>query len=307
VSVLAYAAPLAPAAGLSGALILLLFVTLFLIALLYTWDYTFGAFLRRLAEMVDDIWLVGGKLADAFLSSDHWVQAQIAKGIVATEQATARTWGALTWVARETGDAMVAFGSDVYAAIAGLVDGEIPAQVGAATKPIDTRLDQVNRRTSSQARAEAQARSRGIDAVGRDLTAEARTRSRGIDAVNERITSVVMPRIRALDQGLADVWGFTRRNLRVRIGRLEALLAAGTIGAVAVAALTRVFPYWQCSNVRGFNRALCRMGVPYLNGLLGLIAGTALLALALDPRPLAKAAGTITEALEGIIRETAIR
>ena len=103
------------------------------------------------------------------------------------------------------------------------------------------------------------------------------------------------------------MWGYTRRNLRIRIGRLEQALAAGVVGAVAVAAITRLAPYWQCTNVRRFNRFLCRSPVGGLDALLGIIAGTALLALALDPRVLAKAAETVTGGLEGIIRETVIR
>jgi len=299
--VLAYAAPLAPEAGLTGALLLLVFVLIVLYGLHYGWQYTFGAFLRRLADMVDDIWIVGGKLEDAFLATDHWVQAEIGKGISAVEQAVARTWAAMTWIVRETGDAIVAFGEDVHAAIAGLVDAEIPEQIKAGTAPIDTRLDRVNKRTREQARAEAQARSRGIDAVNRDLTAEARSRERGIDALNERITARVIPRVRALEQGLADVIGFTRRNLRIRVGRLEQALAAGVIGAAAVAALTRVFPYWQCTNVRRFNRSLCRSPIGGLDWLFGLAALTV---IALDPEEIAELGQDLTRGLSAIWDET---
>jgi hypothetical protein len=276
---IAYAAApaAAPIGAISAGLILLAFVWIALYGLKYGYDYSLGALLRMLADRTRDIRWIGGKIASTFESIDHFVQARLADGIDSVELAVANLWDGLAWVVRETGDALVAFGADVHSAIAGLVDGEIPAQVRAGTAPVDRRLDQVNRRTSAQARAEALARTRGIDAVNRDLTAEARARERGIDAVSDRITSVVMPRIRALGQTVSDVVGYTRRNLNIRLRTLEKALAAGAIGAIAIAAVTRVFPYWQCTNVRRANRMLCRLPVGLLDDLLG--AGLAVLVL----------------------------
>ncbi len=252
------AAPAAPALSLTAALWYLVFALAVVIGLQYTYDYTFGAFLRRLARMVEDIWVVGGTLADAFDAADHWVLQQLGRARNGLELAVGQTWSALAYIVRETGDAILAFGEDVYAAIAGLVDAEIPQQVESKTRPLTDRLSRTNRAQDARIRAEALARSRGIDELTRDLTREQLARERGIDRIATRLGELVMPRIRALDQAVADVWGYTRRNLNIRLRYLEQLLAAGAVGAVALAAVTRVFPYWQCSNVRSFNRALCR-------------------------------------------------
>lgn len=263
-------APAGPAVGITGGLLLACFALVVLIGIQRGYDYTFGAFLRGLADRVDDIWVVGGPLANALEALDTFVMRQIGHGITALEQAVAVLWDGLAYVIRETGDAIVAFGADVHDAIAGLVYGEIPQQIEARTGRL--RRDVATTRSGLDARldAEARARSRGIDVLNRDLTAEARARERGIDRVNERITTVVLPRVRAVEQGLADVVGFTRRNLARRLTRVEERLAVGALGAVAIAAVTRVFPYWQCSNVRRFNRALCRAPAGLLDDLLGL-------------------------------------
>jgi hypothetical protein len=270
-----------PAGGVSaitGALVLLAFAWIALYGLKYGYDYSLGALLRKLADSTRGIRWVGGKLAGVFEEIDSFVESRIADGINSVESAAARLWDGLAWLVRETGDALVAFGADVHDAIDGIVRGEIPTQVRAGTAQIDTRLDGVNRRQNAQARAEALARSRGIDAVNRDLTREELARQRGIDAVQRRITELVMPRIRALDQTIADVVGFTRRNLAIRMRHVEQALAAGAIGAIALAAVTRVFPYWQCTNVRRFNRALCRLPIGLLDDLLGV--GLAVLVMA---------------------------
>jgi len=245
-------APAAPIAGLAAALWLVVIAWAVLFGIKYAYDYTFGAFLRGLADATRDIRWIGGKIAATFDSMDHFVQSRIADGLDGLEASAARLWDGLAWLVRETGDALVDFGTDVHAAIAGVVGGEIPTQIKAGTAPIDRRLDGVNRRTTERARAEAL------------------VRARGIDAVNKRIGELVLPRIRALDQTVADVIGFTRRNLAIRLSRLEKLIAAGAIGAVAVAAMTRVFPYWQCTNVRRFNRSLCRLPIGLLDDLLGV-------------------------------------
>jgi len=264
----AAAAPAVPAAAITGALVLVLVVWVALYGLKYGYDYSLGALLRELADSTRGIRWVGGRIADAIERIDDFVKARIADGISSVEATAALLWDGLTFIVRETGDAIVEFAADIHDTIHALVGAEIPNQVRAGTAPIDTRLDAINRRTNAQARAEAQARARGIDAVNRDLTREALARERGIDYIAGRLNTLVMPRIRSLEQTVADVVGYTRRNLNIRLRTLEKLLAAGALGAIAIAAVTRVFPYWQCSNVRGFNRALCRMPVGLLSTLL---------------------------------------
>ena len=130
------AAPAAPAAGITAGLILLAFAWVVLYGSMRGYDYSFGALVRKLADMVDDIWLVGGKLADALRAMDYFVMARMADGLDELEEQMSRLWYGLTWIVRETGHALEAFGADVQAAIEGIVGGDIPAQVGAATRPL---------------------------------------------------------------------------------------------------------------------------------------------------------------------------
>ena len=301
------AVPAAPGVAITGALILTAFAWVVLWGSMQGYDYSFGALMRKFADMVEDIWIVGGKLADALRGLDTFVLRQMGKGLDGLEAANARLWDALTWVVRETADAMVAFGSDVADAIGGLVGGTIPTQIGNVVGPVRDNLAGLQRRVRQIIDTELARFHNGIDGLRRDLTREALRSERGIDSVGDRITSVVMPRIRALDQRLDEAIGYTRRTLARRLSRVEKLVLGGALTAAVLATLTRYFPWWRCTNVRAFNRTLCRMGVADLGGLLGLLAGTALLALVLDPRSLAKAAETVTGGLEGIIRETVIR
>lgn len=273
----AAAAPAVPAAAITVGLIVLAFVWITLWGLKYGYEYTLGAMLRRLADQTRGIRWIGGRIASTFESMDSFVQARIADGIETIEASAARLWDGLAWLVRETADALVAYANDVHDAIAALSDAEIPRQVRVVTHPIVQRITRTVKVDDTRWRAESLARTRGIDQLNRDLTAEALARERGIDRLGNLIGELVLPRVRALDQAVADVVGFTRRNLRVRVGNLERAAAAGTIGAIAIAAMTRVFPYWRCTNVRRFNRSLCRMPVGLLDDLFG--AGLALLVL----------------------------
>ena len=273
----AAAAPAVPAAAITVGLIALAFVWITLWGLKYGYAYTLGALLRKLADSTRGIRWIGGRIATTFESMDSFVQARIADGIDTVEASAARLWDGLAWIVRETADALVAYAQDVHDAIAGLADAEIPKQVRTVTQPIVQRITNTIRVDDTRWRAEALTRSRGIDQLNRDLTAESLARERGIDRLENLLAELVLPRVRAAEQAVADVVGFTRRNLRVRVSNLERAAAAGTVGAIAIAAMTRVFPYWRCTNVRRFNRSLCRMPVGLLDDLLG--AGLAALVL----------------------------
>ena len=295
-------APAAPAIGLTGALWLIVMAWVVVWGTLYAYDYTLGAFLREIADATRGIRWIGGKIASAFEAIDQKIQEALGDGLSALETAAATLWDALAYVVRETGDALVAYAADIHDAIHGLIAGEIPTQIGAKTKPLTDRLSGSIAGTDARLRAEALARQRGIDATSRDLTAEALARERGIDRINTRLGEFVIPRIRAIEQGLSDVIGYTRRNLNIRLRTLEKALAAGTLGAIAVAAVTRVFPYWQCTNVRAFNRALCRSPIGSLGWLFGIAALTA---VALNPEEIAELGQDLTRGLSDILERTA--
>lgn len=267
VELLGYAAP--PVVFGAGELVILLaWVVLF--CLLYTYRYTLGALILKLADMVDDIWVVGDDLAAALEKLDNIILKAISAGLAGLEQTAGKVWSAMAWSIRATGDALVELGEAGHAMGEAIVGAVIPNAIADATRPIDSRLDRTRVDANERARAEARARARGIDRVARDLTAESRARSRGIDDVRGFVAGVVVPRVNGLTRELDALRGWAHGALQGRVGALERYLAAGAIGAAAIAAITRVFPYWQCTNVRRFNRALCRSPVGAIDDLLGL-------------------------------------
>jgi hypothetical protein len=274
---LAYAA--APELAFGAAELLVLTAWVVLIGVLYTYRYTFGALILKLADMVDDIWLVGDDLADALEKLDHVIQASLSAGISGLEETSAKVWHALTWSVDATGDAILAVSAATHSLGESLVHAVIPAQVDAKVVPLGKQVARYQDAGVRRANEEAHARARGIDVLGRDLTAERLARERGIDYVGRLVTQRVIPRVNALDHALDDLAGWTRGVLGRRVGRLEAALGAGVIGAAAIAALTRVFPYWRCTNVRRFNKALCRSPIRNLRAWESLLDLGALFAL----------------------------
>lgn len=295
-------APAAPGIAITGALILAAFAWVVLWGTMQGYDYSFGALVRKLADMVEDIWVVGGTLADALNGLDTFVLRQMGRGLDGLEEANARLWDALSWVVRETADAMVAFGSDVADAIGGLVGGTIPTQIGNVVRPVRDDLAGLRRKLRGIRETELARFRNGIDGLRRDLTREALRSERGIDYLAGRLDGVVMPGIRALDQRLDQVIGYTRRTLARRLSTVEKLVLGGAITAAAVAALTRYFPYWQCTNVRRFNRGLCRSPIGSLDFLFALLGFSV---VALDPEQVAQFAQDLTDELGGIIEQMA--
>lgn len=280
---LAVVAPAAPALAIP-ALVGIAFV--FFVAALGAWaalklfDYTLGLLLDEVSDLIDAVPLIGGFGARQLLATKNYMRARLADAVEGLDAQSARFWQGAKDVTEWTADSIVEFGRDVHATVAGIVGVTIPGLVRAGTAPIDTRLDRVNRSTRAREQAEAQARTRGIDRVSRDLTAEKLARERGIDATTARINARIRGLDRTLRERIASVQGYTWRQLRAaraRLTRAEQVLLGGAVAGVALATLTRYFPWWRCSNVRGFNRALCRMPLGLLNELLA--AGLAVLVL----------------------------
>lgn len=269
VSGLLAAAPAAPVVFGAGEL-LILFAWLVLFCLLYTYRYTLGALLLGLAHRVDDIWIVGGTLAHILETLDHAIQAAIGFGLIELEQAAGKVWEAMTVVVDAIGDAFVRAAAYEYERWASLIGAVIPNSIGAVTTPIRHDLSAFRRQVRQTIESELAVYRRGIDTLRRELADERRATFRGIDALErgfaERLDALrdwTAHRIRA------DI-ATLRRPFAARIGRLEQLLGLGILGGVAIAALTRVFPYWQCTNVRRFNKMLCRSPIGALEDLLGI-------------------------------------
>jgi hypothetical protein len=267
------------------------------------WDHSIGALLRGLANAADvGIWKIKIRGGAGFRKLDDVVQDALGRFVLLNEQALGLWWHANKQLVSYLGDSIVDFGAGTHAAIENLVDGVIPGHVGAATKPLTERIGRANSAAAARDRAEAQARSRGIDATGRDLTAEKLARERGIDNVGARAHGYTDAAVGRVSRSLAAERAYSHRILNRRLTWLEKALGVGALGGIAVAALTRVFPYWQCSNVRRFMRGLCRSPFGSLDWLFGLAA---LAVVALDPEALERVAEDVSDFLEGIVSRMA--
>jgi len=267
-------APAAPAAAAGSGLVLglwILCLIIVLIGLRAGWDHTIGALLRGLGNAANvGGWKIKVGAGGAFFKLDDVVQDSIGKAILANEQALGLWWHGMKAVVEYTADSIVDFGAAVHDTIDGLVHGTIPQTVAGTVAPVRDRVDRGNAAARARDRAEAQARSRGIDAVGRDLTAEKLARERGIDNVGARAKGYTDAAVGRVQGAIAAERAYSHRVLGGRLSRLEKLLGVGVIGGIALATLTRVFPYWQCSNVRRFLRSVCRMPTNLLDDLFGL-------------------------------------
>lgn len=294
----------APVAALLGASMIVVCAWITLVGLSKAYDYTLGALLHTLATALDfKVWRFNVRLGGAFDAVDHRMRDAIAAGIQGLEYTLGRFWHGLAWIARENADAVAAFANDVADAFDGLVNGEIPQQIVTHTRTIVKSVAANAHAADVRIRQGEAIIYRGIDQLRRDLTHEAQTAVRGIDDLRRLVTGVVMPDVRALDHTVDDVVGFTRKNLARRLTRVEQMVLGGAIVGAALATLTRYFPYWQCANVRGFNRALCRAPVGLPTELFAFLLAAGSIAGFRELVRLAQGAtGETTEALHALLR-----
>lgn len=299
----AAAAPAVPAAAALGIWFVLIAASLLMWGLYYGYDATLGALLRELAETLDGIWFIGGKIASALAGVDDRIGESIQAAASELDKTASKFWGALEWLVKVMADALVDFASDVHTAISNLTDATVPGKIADLRRELRHSIDGLSETSAAAARAEAIRRTRGIDALTRDLTAERIRSSQGIDALEAKVTAKVAESYGILSRELGDVWGYARRTLSRRLSRVEALVLSGAITAIAVRALDRRFPFWKCTNVRQANRALCRMPV----GLLSALLATTVAALVLsDVCLIANAVRRGAELAEPAIRKLAV-
>lgn len=252
------------------------------------YHYTLGAFLLTIAALIPTISLGPiGRIGGANIAHlSHKIEASIASLAHGFESRVGGFFHGLNTLVHSTYSTMEYGFSQVALAFHNLTHATIPAIVEGATAPARTRADRRLKTLDERQRAEARARAAGIEAGVRDLTTEKLARQHGIDAVRKGSKAYTDSQAGRLQGQIARERAYSHKVLGGRISWLERLLGVGVIGGIAVAALTRVFPYWQCSNVRRFMRGLCRSPLGSLDWLFALAA---LAALSLNPDPVVKA------------------
>lgn len=234
---------------------------------------TLGLLLRLLASQAGRVPLIGGKLKKWLTGADMFVADALGKVAQANETVLSGFFHGLGVVVDQTNDTIVDLAKSMYVTFDAVIHGEIPNHAKRANQPIVARV----KREADRSRAYDARTSKAIATTGKASVArtkaEARARQAAIARVEHTYTDVVVPDLRGIRTGLANLRGYTARQLRAanrRIGSLERALGAGAIAAIGLGVLSRAFPYWRCTNVRSFNRALCRAPVGALDDLLGL-------------------------------------
>lgn len=285
----------APVAGLSAAYLMLLFAVVVLIGLMRSYDATFGALLRKLADETRGIRWVGGSIANAVERIDAYVMRQLGAAIASTERAASETWNALTWIVRELADTVAELAADTLTAIEGVVLGEIPTQIGNVVRPVDQGLARLRRWVRTEIVRQVHALGLRTKAVALDMENAFGKAWQGIDAIR----GVSIPRLwRAFAAEAAALLALKRYvydRLSRRLSRVEGLVLGGALTVAALQVLTRSIPWWRCTNVRRWNRFVCRMPLGFVDDLLGL-AGAALLLS--DVCRIGRAVGSLARAVE---------
>jgi hypothetical protein len=288
---------------LAGIVILFSLFALYiaLLGLNYGYSYTIGAVLRGLFLALN-FSLLGHKisLGGPFDSLDHWIRGKIATGLDSVETTMGRFYHELGDLTRATYETLAWFAETSAQALHNLTHSTIPGLIDGKVAPVRTRTEKAAKAQDARTRREARTRAAGIEAGVRDLRAEQLARQRGIDRINKAELPRIRARVKADEGIISRERAYAHRVLNKRLSLLERLLGVGAIGGIAAAVLTRLFPYWQCSNVRRFNKNLCRSPLGSLDWLFGL-AGAA--TLVLDPNEVIKVGTEVEHLMDRAFRE----
>lgn len=243
--------------------------------LVKTYEYSFGAFLNRLAKLftakipLTNIGIPGGgAVASAIDKANHWVLSKLGYYLRQNELLLARWWHDMGLLARYTYDSLAYLAATTHSAVDAIVNGVIPSVVQGATHPLTVGLGKLG------AKLEAAERS-----LERRLTLKARALEAEIELDFGKAWRGIDHLKGALAGGLAHVLGlahaevvglshYVYRHLARRLRLLEELLAGGAIAAAGLWIVSRTFPWLRCSNVRNVGRALCRFPTGLLEALL---------------------------------------
>lgn len=267
---LAEVAPAAPGlaeAALGAAALATLLACAFLIGVRFAYYYSLGAVLRGAARLVGGIPLIGSLLSSPFDAVDHAVLEAVGRGILATEWLLAKEWYAVRLVWKFMVDSMVYLAQSTEVAISHLVHATVPTIVQNVVSPVRTNLGKVERALVATERALSHDLTATARALEAEIAADFGRAWRGIDAVPGKIKAGVIAGLVGIDVTVAELRAYAHRVLGVRLSRLEKLLGAGVITGVVAGVLTKLFPFWQCSNVKKVGRALCR----FPSGLLDML------------------------------------
>jgi hypothetical protein len=287
----AFGAPVAPEAGLSLGLILLGIACVFILALNKAWEFTLGALLHTLADMIGGlpkVRILGhdvppwDALASGVEDVNNYVLQALAYGIAKTEAGMHAivTW--MVWVLQATADEVAGLAEDTGKAFQSIGRYLLPAIWGVATKPLWDALRHIHNVVNVTQKYPTRVIHKTVQVIAPGLKAltgrvnalEAQVEAIGAKAptiVHEGTTIITHPGITAIPgeitKGIDSLWKRTRS-----FGKT--LTPAGIVGLVAAATLARLGLGWlKCRNVTTTAKRLCGMNPGILeNLLLGAVA-----------------------------------
>jgi len=123
-------------------------------------------------------------------------------------------------------------------------------------------------------------------------------------AISQYVYGKLEPRVETLEIGWASFKEFLLGVPAQTQAQLDKIIAPAFFALAVAAALAKAAPNLFCKNVTSTTQRICGQDESMWAQLL---AGTLLFALVLDPRALAGIASGVAGALDGVIRQTAIR
>jgi hypothetical protein len=265
----------APVAGLTIGLILLAVACVFLLALNKVWEFTIGALLNSMANMVHDlphVHILGHSvppwdaLAEGITKLDNYVLQGIGVGIQQTEKGLHALTGAMTWLLQETANQVAGLAEDTWKGFHSVRKYLIPAMLGAAVGPLIREISHLGARTktiilhpTSIVHKTVQVITPGLKALeGKVNALEARVAAIGAEAptiITAPPIAIPIPKPAAIPgeitRGIDSLWKRVRR-----IGKV--LTPAGIVGLVGAATLSQFGLGWlRCKGVGRVGKGLC--------------------------------------------------
>jgi hypothetical protein len=276
----------------------------FLIGARAGYDYSFGALLRKAASLFTakipftSIGVPGGgALATVFEKVDHIVQDSLAAGITGLETVLAKWWHAQEQLVRYTFDSLAWFAGETYNSFDSLIHGHLPTFVHSVTHPITVGLGKVGARFTALERTLEVDLTRTARALEAEIERDFGKAWRGIDHLRGSVAGSLAGVAHVLEGDIAHLRDYAHRILNRRLTRLEKLLGVGVISAIALATLTKYFPYWRCTNFRRFARGVCRSPLGSLDWIFALAS---FVLVALNPKEIAQIGQDVTNQLSSL-------
>lgn len=265
-------APEAETAGIDLSIGLAAMVAICLaIALRVIYSISLGALLAVLANVLNfKVWRFTISLGKPFEAIDNAIQYALGEYIVANEKVLGLWWHANVKVVHYLADSLAWLGASTLHALGNLTTGTIPKVATTIVRPVATDLRGLRRALTAETRHLEHELVRRAKAIEAELARDFGKAWRGIDYLTGSLPHRIALALRGVEADVGRLDHAVDHVIPRRLTRLEKYLGAGVFTGAVVAALTRVFPWWQCRNVRKVARELCRFPSQLLDDLLGV-------------------------------------